>query len=388
MLFKDAYERNRDKLITDKSICKENRDLFKKFFEWEETKLKRTNGLQKLDEPTYKTLCSYITRFKNVNSWFENKAWINLTKKDIEKVYNDLEDGKIISSRGKRYGDLKSYYGKIFRSKPFDMAGKTHLVKEIMEFTVKRTNDEVRFVEEETIRKIINMMYRPDHKALAWLAFDVGENISSLLELRKKDFFRQINPDSKEIEYRVNLPKDKLKRTRQTRSEITNYKETVQYLDIVLKDLKDEDLLFPYCYTASKKVLDRAAKLVGAKCIPKGQIVTWKDFRSSMTCDLGKKGWVRDELNARLGHKPSSVEIDKYLNFIAYDRHKPKQKFDTNKFEKLQGDVEQKANELKLAQERIRMQKEESDKQQAELNALKKAVSKLLEKENIKVALN
>jgi len=107
-----------------------------------------------------------------------------------------------------------------------------------------------------------------------------------------------------------------------------------------------------------------------------------------MTCDLGKKGWVRDELNARLGHKPSSVEIDKYLNFIAYDRHKPKQKFDTNKFEKLQGDVEQKANELKLAQERIRMQKEESDKQQAELNALKKAVSKLLEKENIKVALN
>ena len=326
MDFKDAYERNKEKLINDKNICKENRKLFKDFFEWEEKKLKRTNGLASLDEPTYKTLCSYITRFKNVNSWFENKAWVNLTKKDIEKVYNDLEDGKIISSRGKRYGDLKSYYGKIFRSKPFEMAGKTHLVKEVMEFTVKRTNDEVRFVEEETIRKIINMMYRPDHKALAWLAFDVGENINTLLELRKKDFFKQSNPDNKDPEYRVNLPKDKLKRTRQTRSEITNYKETVQYLDIVLKDLKDEDLLFPYCYTASKKVLDRAVRIAGAKCIPKGQTVTWKDFRSSMTCDLGKKGWHRDELNARLGHKPSSVEIDKYLNFLALDRHKPKEK--------------------------------------------------------------
>jgi len=387
MLFKDAYERNKEKLIKDKSICKENRELFKNFFEWEEKKLKRTNGIQRLDEPAYKTLCGYITRFKNVNSWFQNKAWISLTKKDIEKVYNDLEDGKIVSSKGKRYGDLKSYYGKIFRSKPFDMAGKTHLVKEVMEFTVRRTNDEVRFVEEETIRKIIDMMYRPDHKALAWLSFDVGENINSLLELRKKDFFKQINPDTKDPEYRVNLPKDKLKRTRQTRSEITNYKETVEYLDIVMKDLKEEDMLFPYGYTASKKVLDRAVKLVGAKCIPKGQIVTWKDFRSSMTCDLAKKGWVRDELNARLGHKPSSVEIDKYLNFLALDRHKPKEKVHNHNLGKLQSEVDDKAQQLKLAQERIKRQGEDFDRQQAELNALKKAVSKILQKENIKVSL-
>ena len=212
--------------------------------------------------------------------------------------------------------------------------------------------------------------------------------------LAKKDKSRKCylsNPDHGKIRT-IRTPdagprEKRRKPPKQTRSEITNYKETVEYLDIVMKDLKEEDMLFPYGYTASKKVLDRAVKLVGAKCIPKGQIVTWKDFRSSMTCDLAKKGWVRDELNARLGHKPSSVEIDKYLNFLALDRHKPKEKVHNHNLGKLQSEVDDKAQQLKLAQERIKRQGEDFDRQQAELNALKKAVSKILQKENIKVSL-
>ncbi len=398
MNYKEAYERNKEKLINDKFVCKENRDLFKKFFEWEETKLKRTNGIPSLDEACYKTLCTYITRFKNVNSWFDNKAWVKLTKKDIEKVYNDLEDGKIKNARGERFGDLKSYYGKIFRSKPFDMAGKTHLVKEVMEFSTKRTNTEVRFVDEEVIRKIINLMVKPEHKLLGWLAFDVGENINTLLQLRKSDFFRQQNPDTKEMEYRVNLPKDKLKRTRLTRSEITNFKETTELLDIVLNDLKDDEELFKFGYAASKKFLNRAVSITKAKCMPKGQPVTWKDFCSSMACDLLKKGWTSDEVNARLGHKPSSIEIDKYINFLAIDRHKPKKKVYSHTLDKVQNELEESKSREKLYTERMQRQQTELEeikkkyeeaekdrqKEVKEFSALKNQVKLLLKSQGIK----
>ncbi|MBU3906726.1 MAG: hypothetical protein KKA64_00575, partial [Nanoarchaeota archaeon] len=147
MIFKESFLKMKENLLNDSSICKENRKLFREFFDWEENKLKRINGLTALDESTYKTLCTYVTKFRNVNKWFNNKPWVNLDKKDIKKVYDDLEDGKIKNKNGERYGDLKSYYGKVFRSKPFDMAGKTHLVREVMEFYRRPNKEEVRFIE-------------------------------------------------------------------------------------------------------------------------------------------------------------------------------------------------------------------------------------------------
>ncbi len=38
-------------------------------------KLKRQNGLPRLDESSYKTLCGYINYLRNVNLWFKNKSW-------------------------------------------------------------------------------------------------------------------------------------------------------------------------------------------------------------------------------------------------------------------------------------------------------------------------
>ena len=92
---KEAYQKSKALLLTDKSICLENRRLWKDFFELQERKLKRINNLARLDEAAYKTLNQYIGRFKNVNTWFQNKSWTALTKEDIQKVYDDLEDGVI-----------------------------------------------------------------------------------------------------------------------------------------------------------------------------------------------------------------------------------------------------------------------------------------------------
>ena len=388
MVFKESYLKMKEKLLNDSSICKENKKLFKEFFEWEENKLKRINGLTSLDEPAYKTLCTYVTKFRNVNSWFNNKPWVKLDKKEIKKVYDDLEDGKIKNKNGERYGDLKSYYGKVFRSKPFDMAGKTHLVREVMEFYRRPNKEEVRFIELETFKKIADVIISPEHKTLAWIAWDIGENVNSLLQLKKSDFFRQINPNTKEAEYIVNLPKDKLKRTRMTRSEITNFKETVQFLDIHLQNLKDDELVFKFGYRQAKKFLDRAVKITNAKCIPKGQAVTWKDLRSSMACHLLKSSWTLDEVNARLGHKPSSREIDKYVNFLAINRHDTKKKLYDNDLRKMQEELEERKKRETLYDTRIKNQQEELKEMDTKLKETEKKTKeqmKILAEQNKKV---
>jgi len=333
--------------------------LFKEFFEYEEYKLKRMNGLDKLDEATYNTLGGYVQKLGNVNKWFKNKPWKELTKEDIKKVYDALEDGKIKNKMGQKIGDLKGYYGKIFKSKPFELAGKAEIVNEVMDFYKRNDKQEVRFIEQETFKKIASVVIKPEHKFLIWLSFDIGENINTLIQLKKADFFRQINPNTKEAEYVVNLPKDKLKRTRQTRSEITNFKETVEFADIILQNLKDDELPFKFGYRQAKKFLDRAVKITNAKCIPKGQPVTWKDLRSSMACYLLKSSWSLDEVNARLGHKPSSREIDKYINFLAIKRHDTKKKLYDNDVRRLADEIEERKKMESLQTGRIKNQQDE-----------------------------
>jgi hypothetical protein len=232
MGLREAYENARARLLSDKSICHENRDLWKEFFEWEERKLKRTNNLARLDDATYKTLRYYIGRFKNVNKWFNNKPWTSLTKEDIQKVYDDLEDGVIKNHSGKRFADRESYYKKVFKSKPFKMAGKASIAEEIFEFYRPKENLDVNFIEGDGFLKLPAATKTILQKLLLWLAWDIGENIGSLLQLRKRDFRRQLNPQTNEPEYLVDLRKEILKRSRRARIEITNFIETTELLDI------------------------------------------------------------------------------------------------------------------------------------------------------------
>ncbi len=375
----EARYRTRLKYIkNDNSICKFNRDFFAEFLEKQEYKLKRSNGLRSLDESCYKTLYYYLTKFVTVNDWFNNKPWKDITEKDFKKFYDDFEDGKILNKNGVPYKDRKSFYSKIFRSTPFEMLGKAQMVRNVMEFHKNKSPDEVRFIDEEEFRKIVNVIGNNNHKALCWLAFDIGENINALLQLRKGDFLRQIEPDTNIAEYRVNLRKETLKRTRRARSEITNFKETVEFLDIVLKDLKDDDLLFKFEYRNAKKLFSRAVNLINSKCQPNGQKVTWKDLRSSMACDLLKKGWTCDEVNARLGHKPSSTEIDKYVNFLALDRHKPKKKIYDNNLSKIQLELEKSKEREKLYSLRVENMQKEMQEQKEQMQKMEKNFMKVL----------
>ena len=62
-MYQTMYLRRKEKLLKDKSINPKNKEVIKKFFEWEEYRLKRKEGLSEVDERSYKTLsCGMINR--------------------------------------------------------------------------------------------------------------------------------------------------------------------------------------------------------------------------------------------------------------------------------------------------------------------------------------
>ncbi|MBR9702906.1 hypothetical protein GOV10_02635, partial [Candidatus Woesearchaeota archaeon] len=213
--------------------------------------------------------------------------------------------------------------------------------------------DEVRFILEHDFRQLIVGARQISHKLLFWLAFDIGENIGALLRLKKIDFSRQKSEYTSEYEYRVNLRSEILKRSRKPRSELTNFADTTQLLDIYLEGMEEDEQLFHFGYANAKKILSRAVERTRVKARPRAEKLQWKDLRSGMACDLLKKGWTRDEVNARLGHKPSSDEIDRYINFLAIDRGRPKQKVQQFKIKELEEKFEESQSREKLQGKRV-----------------------------------
>jgi hypothetical protein len=342
MTFKERYERTKQELLNDKSINKENRDLFKKFFDIEEEKLKRINDNAHIDEASYKTLCGYINKFYNVNSWFKNKTWSELTLKEIEQVYKDLEDGKILNSHNKRFEDRAGYYNKVFRSLPFKLAGKTKEVEETLRFYTNRRKKPVVFVNEPSFKKLVSVVSRPDQLALMWLSWDIGENINSLLQLKASNFQKQINKETNEVEYKVWLDQSRLKRSRQQRSEVTLFPETAKYLDIVLNGLAPNEEVFRFEYRMALKFFKSAVKKSKIVCEPNGEEPSWKDLRSGMACNLfANYGWTKDDINLRLGHTITSSELESYFSYLAGNSKSVKKLHYQNNLQKVQEELEQ-----------------------------------------------
>ena len=381
---KDSYERNKRALLLDESICSENRTLWENFFEWLERKLKRINNLERLDEGTYKTLNHYIGRFKNVNNWFNNKPWSALMKEDIQKVYDDLEDGIIKNRFGKRFADRKSYYTKVFKSKPFKMAGKAEIAQEVFEFYRPKENLDVNFIEHNDFLKLLVPTKTILQKLMLWLAWDIGENVGSLLQLRKKDFRRQLNPQMNEPEYLIDLRKEILKRSRRARVEITNFVETAQLLDIVLPDLQDDELIFKFGHRQALKFMAYCTDIAKVKCSPTGKKPTYKDLRSSMCCHLLKIGWRIEEVNSRLGHSPANLSmVTRYANYLALDRHSSKLKVSNNNIESMKENLNnyrqiEKQQEVRIDRQQKRIELLERDRENTN-ELVKELIKKIAE---------
>lgn len=350
------YEKNLKKLLADKTICKENRLLFKKFFHDEEYKLKRKRKLTNLNDKVLKTLLGYIHKLRNTNKWFNNKDLRKITKTDIKRVYDDLEDGKIKTIKGTPFQDKSSYYNKIFKSTLFRMVRKNELAKEVIVATSQSAEEEdkeVRFITEDSFKKVLAIVIQPRHKTALQLAWDTTENVSTILSLKVSDCKRIIDDDTKEPEYNIRFRKEILKTSRTKRTEPTLYSETLQLLDICLQGKKPEEDLFEYDKPALEKVWKRAVEKTKVRCEPDGQVPTLKDIRSGSMCHLLEKDWSSDEIKSRAGHKPSSNVIDKYLNYKAKKKQGSKKKIRVFELQKLNDELERMKEREKLHNKRF-----------------------------------
>jgi len=400
MTFEKRFRKALKRLLQDYKINDYNRKLFKKFFIWQENKLKRLNDLPQLDESSYKTLYDYINRFRNVNNWFNNKPWNELTKSDIEKVYNDLEDGVITNYYGKRFEDRRSYYNKVFKYKPFQLAGLKDIVENALEFYTDKKKKEVRFITNEDFKKMVGFIRKPHHFVLFWLAWDIGENISSLLQLKVKHFKRQINAETNEAEYLVYLPQKMLKRSRRSRTEPTIYTETVHYLDSLFKfgkeieyrdtkgcfrrkvrPFKSDDYLFSFGYRQALQIFNSVVRRSGVKCQPNGEKPGWKDLRSGMACQLFAQGWHVEDINLRLGHSPQSKWLNSYINYLAVKRKKTVKKHFDISLETLKKELQ----DSKQRETAIRLKLVNQDKK---LTGLTEAYNSLIKGKDFMMLLN
>ena len=414
MGMRNRYEKLKQKLLDDSSICSVNRKWFAQYFIWHEKKLKRLNNLRELDEACCKTLYHYVIMLRNVNAWFGNKPFDELTKSDIQRVYDDLEDGIILNSFGRPFEDRASYYAKVFKSKFFKLIGKYDLALDVIEYSHPASSrGTVRFVRQADFVKLASVTNKISHKVMLWLAWDIGENVGkTLLNLKYRDCVRQENPHTGAPEYLINLRKENLKRTRTERREPTNHDETTQLLDMyfqagkrefiadeggsefqriydekgvrrkisgrwIIRPYEPEDKVFDFQYRQAEKIMARAAELSGVKCEPDGQKPTLKDLRSSMACFLLKEGWSIDEIKARMGHRPSSAVIDRYATYMAMDRRESKKKLQERSVNSLRQELEMVKRRERLHAVKLSQQKQQLDMLSARYNVMESVAEAL-----------
>lgn len=407
MAEKERYLKGKTCLINDKSIVEYNRNLFREFLAWEEEKLKRINELSQLDAGCYKTLNKYVCQLKNVNKWFHNRPWNEMSEQDFRQVYNNLEDGVIKNRRGKRFEDRRSYYNKIFKAKPFQMAGLHQKAKNALEFFTHQPKKPVRYLSAASFKKMVQFLRKPQHYVLFWLAWDIGENISSLLELKVCHLKNQINRDTNENEYLVYLPDVILKRFRQTRSEPTIYPETVLYIDALLDygreieyrddqgkirrktiPYKEEDYLFTFKYRQALQLFDSVVQRSGVKCEPNNEKPSWKDLRSGMACHLFEQGWHVEDINLRLGHSPQSRWLDSYINYLAINRKRAQKVHYRNNLQDLRMELEESKKREKMLAHKMKKQDEKIELMATNENHYASKIIQLLDilKQNPEVA--
>ena len=181
----------------------------------------------------------------------------------------------------------------------------------------------VKYISVEDWEKLHVMATEPLHKALLWMAWDIGENVKSLLCLKKRDCKRKIGKEDNEPYYDIHLYKEILKKNRVARTERTMFPETALFLNMILENKKDDDLVFGIVYMQATNIYKKIMKQTGIKCTPGKEKSTLKDLRSGCAMRLLDAGWTIEQINMRLGHHPTSRELERYVTYSTSSRSKP-----------------------------------------------------------------
>jgi integrase len=347
-------------------IREDNRKIARKWIDGEEERLANINGYSPVARNrNAKTLCKNLGYLKNILYWFNDKSLTEITKDDIKRVYQGIEKGEITTLLGRVLADSskKDYYGKMFKSGFFKFFNKHGYGQEIILRKIKE-DTEVRFFEEKTFKKIVNNTKLKSHEMLFYLLFDTGIEISAILQLIAQDFTLQ-SDETGDSYYVVHVPNEISKKTRPKRDIFIHFEKTNELLKSYLNNLRPEDKLFNFGEKNIGNVLKDIVINNNLKVIPSLTKIQIKDFRSSAACYFLTQGWSTDEIKQRLGHKPSSTVIDKYVNYLCLNQKKKReqvQQINLKEISDKQVKTEEALRKEKIANQSLQDKMKEMDK--------------------------
>ncbi|MFH1607191.1 MAG: site-specific integrase [Nanoarchaeota archaeon] len=317
-LYKEAYK----KLKSNSNILPDNKKLILKWLDEKEENLKNQYGHDGYAKIRYyKTLMKEVTFMKQLDHLFKDKKLKDLTKEDIKYVYQGLEKGTIKSLKGNPLseGSRQDYYKKVFKGGFFKFIGKSDFAKEIIKRRFEE-HKEVRFFEFEDFQKMVKFSKSLDHSLFMWLALDAGVEMGAMLQILKSDFTKESDEVSNTKYWVLHVRKEISKKSRQKRDIYIYFNETSDLLSAYLPTLTDDQRLFDWSPRNTYKFIKDYSNRANIKVKPGNEPISPKDFRSSCATYFLKQEWTTDQVKGRLGHSPSSKEIDRYVNYFGLNQ--------------------------------------------------------------------
>jgi integrase len=380
------YERCKKRLDTEGTLRKrkgffkvlpESKDLILRFLDKKEEDFRDIYGHTeeakiRNSKTLYKDLTSYLS---NVAFWFNNKPFTEITEDDIRIVYRKLEAGQLESVTGKILSDisLRDIYNRVMKGAFFKMLGKDEFAENVIKRKISE-KQEVRFFDLDTLKKIADLASTNTQRLAFWLLFDTGIEVSALVQLKKSNFEIKKDDETKTEFYIVHIPKTISKKGRRVRSNYVHFSESNDLLKKYLAGLDENEKLFNMQPFALYRALERLNEEYHFKTKPEGKEITIKDFRSSCATYFLQQSWTTDEIKGRLGHAPSSSEIDKYVNYLGLHQNKRRiqdLKVDFNNYKEKHDEAVENMRSMQAKLEVEQQEREHLEKQmQAKMEAL------------------
>jgi len=205
----------------------------------------------------------YLQNMTLLAAYFQ-KSFIDITDKDTEKFYRDLQMDKIKKKDNKLYSpSTKNEFIKTLRKFGkwlyYNKLAKYHKIYGWLKNFDDRT--EIPALSKEEIEKLAQTS-TPRDAALIMFMFDSGARAEELLNIKKEDLKEE--QIGKDIFYKIRI------RVSKTKPRTISIPLATPYLKrwLTMCSMKEEEFLFPLDYDYLRKILYRKGKTIGKRVYP------------------------------------------------------------------------------------------------------------------------
>lgn len=270
-------------------------EIINNYFNYAEMRLKKTY----YQEQKQKIIKHILPYFKNKNIYEIDVKDIIFWKMEIEKLdfkYNTKSylyyALSSIFDYLVKYYNVKTNYVKIegnFKNNDYGIKGNIWNINEFNQF--------------------IDSVEEIEYKTMFYILFFTGMRKGELLALTKKD----IDLINNTININKTISKNHELQATKTKSSnrIIHINNKIKFLlKLILKNKKDNDLLFNISFTTLKRKKDFYCKKSGVKQIK------IHEFRHSHACYLFQNKIEIEDISYRLGHSNISMTLNTYLRYL------------------------------------------------------------------------